>query len=234
MRKTLGMSIGISLLAVALSAPVMAHEHQSHEKEALREMKSETSIDHKEKNKEKRKHHSQMSEKHHEHKKMMKKKEFSHKENMKKGKHEYKKDKYKKHEGKQHQKHEKSHGKHSEKHHGKVELIDINYVVTKNNKPLFDGYIALPSKTNEMKYNDYHMPIGAISYNQSFNPLASKNGKASDTLFIQYNKDKQVVEFNIIEDGKPLYQTGVDYKEGEHAVRHLGDHKLHVTFGDKK
>ena len=168
-------------------------------------------------------------------KKMMKKKEFSHKENMKKGKHEYKKDKYKKHEGKQHQKHEKSHGKHSEKHHGKVELIDINYVVTKNDKALFNGFVALPSKTIKVSdTEDYQMPIGAITYSQSFNPLAAKNGKASDTLFIKYNDDKQVVEFNIIEDGKPLYQTGVNYKEGEYAVRHLGDHKLHVTFGDKK
>ena len=154
-------------------------------------------------------------------KKMMKKKEFSHKENMKKEKHEYKKDFYKKHK----------------KHMDSLEFIDVNYDVTFKEKSLFNGYMKLPhdpkniTTLDEMVDNDaYNIPVGSVTYSQRFNPLASDEDNGSDTLFVKYDAEDKEVEFNIVKDGKLIYQTGVDYNKGNKAVRHLGDYKLRVSF----
>jgi hypothetical protein len=203
--KKLGLSLGVSVLALAVSSATLAHEHK---KEDFYKDRVEESIAHKE-------------NKHKHDKKMMKKKEFSHKENMKKEKHEYKKDFYKKHK----------------KHMDSLEFIDVNYNVTLKGQPLFDGYMQLPHTPEKIKTLDeimdsdvYDIPVGSVTYSQRFNPLASDEDLGSDTLFVKYDAEDKEVEFNIVKDGKLIYQTGVDYNKGNKAVRYLGDYKLRVSF----
>jgi len=202
--KKISLSIGVCLLGLAVSSTALAHDYK------------------KDSHTEQKKHqHKEIMEKHHKHKKMMHKKGFDHKNNMKKEKHEYKKDFYEKHK----------------KHMDSLEFIDVNYNVTLKGQPLFDGYMQLPHTPEKIKTLDemmdsdvYDIPVGSVTYSQRFNPLASDEDLGSDTLFVKYDAEDKEVEFNIVKDGKLIYQTGVDYNKGNKAVRHLGDYKLRVSF----
>lgn len=202
--KNISLSIGVCLLGLAVSSTALAHDY-----------KKDSHTEHK-------KHqHKEIMEKHHKHKKMMHKKGFDHKNNMKKEKHEYKKDFHEKHK----------------KHMDSLEFIDVNYNVTLKGQPLFDGYMQLPHTPEKIKTLDemmdsdvYDIPVGSVTYSQRFNPLASDEDLGSDTLFVKYDAEDKEVEFNIVKDGKLIYQTGVDYNKGNKAVRHLGDYKLRVSF----
>lgn len=202
--KKISLSIGVCLLGLAVSSTALAHDY-----------KKDSHTEHK-------KHqHKEIMEKHYKHKKMMHKKGFDHKNNMKKEKHEYKKDFHEKHK----------------KHIDSLEFIDVNYNVTLKGQPLFDGYMQLPHTPEKIKTLDemmdsdvYDIPVGSVTYSQRFNPLASDEDLGSDTLFVKYDAEDKEVEFNIVKDGKLIYQTGVDYNKGNKAVRHLGDYKLRVSF----
>lgn len=202
--KKISLSIDVCLLGLAVSSTALAHDY-----------KKDSHTEHK-------KHqHKEIMEKHHKHKKMMHKKGFDHKNNMKKEKHEYKKDFHEKHK----------------KHMDSLEFIDVNYNVTLKGQPLFDGYMQLPHTPEKIKTLDemmdsdvYDIPVGSVTYSQRFNPLVSDEDLGSDTLFVKYDAEDKEVEFNIVKDGKLIYQTGVDYNKGNKAIRHLGDYKLRVSF----